>query len=112
MPLKHNEYHAGNVHSVGFTADSHARSVGVIESTAEQPQFHFGTAAPERMTVVSGCLEVKLDGEDAWHKYYAANSASRSPADPIFFKVKGNSGFDCKSVEGPAAYLCEYLPEA
>jgi len=29
---------------------------GVINSTAEHPEYHFGTAAPERMTVVSGAL--------------------------------------------------------
>ena len=84
------------------------RGLRVIESTAEQPMFHFGTAAPERMTVVSGCLEVKLDGEDAWNKFAAANSPN--PVYPIFFEVKGNSGFECKSVNGAAAYLCEYLP--
>jgi hypothetical protein len=29
---------------------------GVIQSTPENPSYHFGTAAPERMTVVSGAL--------------------------------------------------------
>lgn len=49
-----------------------------------------------------GVQEVKLDGEEEWHRYAAGT----------YFEIAGNSGFDVKSVGGPAAYLCEYLPAA
>jgi len=100
MSLKANEYFQGNVRSIGFERTGLPASVGVINSTAEHPEYHFGTAAPERMTVVSGALDVKLEGEDTWHRYMAGT----------YWEVVGSSGFDAKSVNGPAAYLCEYLP--
>ena len=45
-------------------------------------EFHSGTEAPERMTVVSGELHAKLGKQ--WRIYPAGTS----------FEVPGNSGFD------------------
>ena len=92
--LKHNTYFDGKVQSVGFERLGRKLSAGVID----QGEFHFGTDAPERMTVVSGELEVKRDGTNAWRLYPAGTS----------FEVPGKSGFDVKAA-APAAYLCEYL---
>ncbi len=59
--------------------------------------FHFGTQAPERMTIISGELAVKPDGGE-WARYPAGTA----------FEIGGRSGFDVRATE-PCAYLCEFL---
>jgi uncharacterized protein YaiE (UPF0345 family) len=93
-PLKHNTYFDGSVQSVGFERNGRRATVGVIAPGS----YHFGTDAPERMTVVSGALTVKPDGAAAWALYPAGTS----------FEIAGKSGFDVRA-ETPAAYLCEFL---
>lgn len=61
-------------------------------------EYTFGTAAPEKMTVVKGALTVRLAGEEEWKTYSAGE----------YFNVAGDSSFDLK-VEQATAYLCEYL---
>src|SRR5260370_4703030 len=93
--LKHNSYFDGNVQSVGFERNGRRATVGVIAPG----EYHFGTDAPERMTVVSGELEAKLAGADgAWRSYPAGTS----------FEVPAKSGFDVRG-RAPSAYLCEFL---
>jgi len=92
--LTHNTYFDGNVQSVGFERNGRRATVGVIAPGT----YHFGTEAPERMTVVSGALSVKPDGADAWSLYPAGTA----------FEIAGRSGFDVRA-ETPAAYLCEFL---
>lgn len=94
MPT-HNTYFDGNVQSVGFTRNGRKTTVGVI-ATGE---YHFGTAAAERMSVISGELHAKRDGASTWTVYPAGTS----------FEIAADSGFDVIAVGGPAAYLCEYL---
>ncbi len=48
--LQHNGYFEGKVQSVGFQRNGRRATVGVVDVG----EFHFGTDAPERMTVVSG----------------------------------------------------------
>jgi uncharacterized protein YaiE (UPF0345 family) len=91
---RHNSYFDGNVQSVGFERNGRRATVGVIEPG----EFHFGTEAPERMTVVSGELWAKLPGEGAFRAYPAGTA----------FEVPGKSGFDVKAAAA-AAYLCEFL---
>ena len=91
--LKHNTYFDGQVQSVGFERNGRRATVGVIAAG----EFHFGTEAPERMTVVSGELAVRPDGGD-W-KTYPAGTA---------FEIPARSGFDVRAVQ-PCAYLCEFL---
>lgn len=92
--LKHNVYFDGKVQSVGFERLGRKLTAGVID----RGEFHFGTDAPERMTVVSGELFVKRDGSSEWVSY---------PAGTVF-EVAGKSGFDVRAVEA-AAYVCEFL---
>ncbi|MEY4581525.1 MAG: hypothetical protein RL701_6228 [Pseudomonadota bacterium] len=92
--LKHNTYFEGQVQSVGFERYGRKLTVGVID----RGEFHFGTDAPERMSVVSGELFIKLDGKSEWRNY---------PAGTVF-EVPGKSGFDVRASE-PAAYVCEFL---
>ena len=90
--LKHNTYFDGQVQSVGFERLGRRMTVGVVAPG----EYHFDTSAPERMTVVSGELVVKIGGVEA---RYAAGTA---------FEIPGKSGFDVKAL-APAAYLCEFL---
>jgi uncharacterized protein YaiE (UPF0345 family) len=92
--LKHNSYFERNVQSIGFERLGRRMTAGVIGPGA----YHFGTEAPERMTVVSGELVVRVDG---------AAEARVYPAGTVF-EVPGRSGFDVRATE-PAAYLCEFL---
>lgn len=92
--LKHNSYFEGAVQSVGFERNGMKATVGVIAPG----EYHFGTGAAERMTVVSGQLRAKLPGGE-WQSYPAGSC----------FEIAANSGFDVQAVGGPAAYLCEFL---
>lgn len=92
--LKHNSYFNGAVQSIGFERHGLRATVGVI---AAGEVHHFNTAAAERMTVVSGLLKARLDG--TWTSFPAGS----------YFEIGANSGFDVQAVNGPAAYLCEFL---
>ncbi len=90
--LKHHIYFDGHVQSIGFERLGRRMTVGVIEPG----EYHFGTDAPERMTVVSGELEAQIAG--VWRAYPAGTS----------FEIAGKSGFDVRAAQ-PSAYLCEFL---
>jgi purine/pyrimidine-nucleoside phosphorylase len=92
--LKHNTYFEGKVQSVGFERNGRKATAGVIDTG----EFHFNTDAPERMTVISGELLVRLAGASQWQCYPAGSA----------FEVSGKSGFDVKA-DAPSAYLCEFL---
>lgn len=92
--LTHNTYFDGRVQSVGFERNGRKLTAGVIDIG----EFHFGTNAPERMTVVSGELFVRVDGTTDF-RHYPAGTA---------FEVPGKSGFDVRATT-PAAYVCEFL---
>jgi uncharacterized protein YaiE (UPF0345 family) len=92
--LKHNSYFEGGVQSIGFERNGLRATVGVIAPG----EYHFGTSAAERMTVTSGLLRAKPSGGE-WHTYPSGTS----------FEIAANSGFDVQAVDGPAAYLCEFL---
>lgn len=92
--LKHNSYFDGKVQSLGFERHGRKLSAGVILPG----EFHFNTDSPERMTVVSGELQVRFTKDGAW-TIYAAGTA---------FEIPGKSGFDVKAA-APTAYLCEFL---
>ena len=91
--LQANSYFDGGVQSVAFERLGRRMSVGVISAG----EYHFGTDAPERLTVVSGELEVR-DADGAWRPY---------PAGTVF-EVAGSSGFDVRA-SASSAYYCEYL---
>ncbi|NRF30453.1 pyrimidine/purine nucleoside phosphorylase [Vibrio coralliilyticus] len=92
--IKANRYFEGNVQSLAFEQDGAQSSVGVMAPG----EYTFGTAAPERMTVVQGSLTVKRVGDEDWVTYTKGGS----------FNVAGDSSFDLK-VTAATAYLCEYL---
>jgi uncharacterized protein YaiE (UPF0345 family) len=92
--LKHNVYFEGKVQSIGFERNGRRQTAGVIDSG----EFHFGTDAPERMTVVSGELTIRIDGATEWKSYPAGTS----------FEVPAKSGFDVRAAL-PTIYFCEFL---
>jgi uncharacterized protein YaiE (UPF0345 family) len=92
--LKHNTYFDGQVQSVGFERHGLRASVGVIDAGS----FRFDTGAAERMTVISGELEVRAPGEETYRVYPAGTA----------FEVAAKSAFDVRA-KAPVAYLCEYL---
>lgn len=92
--LAHNSYFDGKVQSIGFERNGRRATAGVIAPG----EFHFDTAAAERMTVISGELWARLPGETAFRAFPAGAS----------FEVPAKSGFDVKA-SGASAYLCEFL---
>jgi uncharacterized protein YaiE (UPF0345 family) len=92
--LKHNSYHEGGVQSIGFERHARRMTVGVID----RGEFHFDTDAPERMTVTSGELCVRISGHANWLRY---------PCGTVF-EIPGRTGFEVRA-EAPSAYLCEFL---
>ncbi|NVD08498.1 pyrimidine/purine nucleoside phosphorylase [Vibrio sp. JPW-9-11-11] len=92
--IKANRYFEGQVQSLAFCQQDQELSIGVMLPGA----YTFGTAAPERMTVVKGALTVKLAPDAEWVTYRDGES----------FNVAGDASFDLQ-VEQPTAYLCEYL---
>jgi uncharacterized protein YaiE (UPF0345 family) len=92
--LKHNSYFDGNVQSIGFERHGRRQTAGVIAPG----EYHFGTDAPERMTVISGELHARFAPGSEWRAYPAGTA----------FEIAGKSGFDVRAAE-PSAYLCEFL---
>ena len=92
--ISHNSYFDGGVQSLGFERDGQRATVGVIEPGT----YRFDTAAPERVTVTSGELEVLLPDTTEWQTF---------PQGSVF-DVPGASAFEVRATT-PAAYLCDYL---
>jgi uncharacterized protein YaiE (UPF0345 family) len=92
--LKHNSFFDGKVQSIGFERNGRRLTSGVID----RGEHHFNTDAPERMTVTSGEMSIRITGEKDF-KHYPAGTA---------FEVPGKSGFDIQAAE-PVAYICEFL---
>ena len=94
MPIQHNAYFDSKVQSLASERCGRKFSVGIIAAG----EYHFGTDAAERMTVISGMLTAKLDGTDEWIHYPAGTN----------FEIPAKSGFDVKA-STDTAYQCEYL---
>jgi len=90
---KHNQFFEGKVQSLGFERFGRRATVGV----AEAGEYHFDTAGPERMSVISGEFTVRV-GSGEW-KTYAAGTSREVPAKP---------GFAMRAAQ-PSAYLCEFI---
>jgi uncharacterized protein YaiE (UPF0345 family) len=93
---KANVYFDGKVvsHSIIF-ADGSKRTLGLIYPG----KFHFGTDKAERMEIVAGACEVKLEGENK-KAHFSTGQA---------FEVPAKSGFDIEVKEGICEYICSFL---
>ncbi|MDX2082238.1 MAG: pyrimidine/purine nucleoside phosphorylase [Terrimicrobiaceae bacterium] len=94
---KANVYFEGRVlsHTIRFE-DGTKKTLGVIFPG----EYHFGTAAAERMEIIDGACSVVLDGT-ADRKEFAAGEA---------FDVPANSGFTITVADGLCQYVCSFLP--
>lgn len=94
---KANVYFDGNVvsHTIHST-DGTKKTLGLIYPG----KYHFGTAAPERMEIIAGSCEVKIDGSTETNEIEAGTA----------FDVAGNSGFTIKVNDGICEYICSFLP--
>jgi hypothetical protein len=90
---KHNTYFDGSIQSLGFERNGRRTTVGVVQPG----DWHFDTAGPERMSVVSGELHARVAGGD-W-RHYPVGTA---------FEIPGKTGFDIRALL-PAAYVCEFI---
>ena len=91
--LKVNEYFDGKVKSIAFQTSTLPATVGVMEVG----EYEFDTSKKETVTVVSGCLTVKLPGSDQWQDFPAGTS----------FIVAAGELFHLRVAE-ETAYLCTY----
>jgi len=91
--FKINEYFDGKVKSIAFQGRDKPATVGVMAAG----DYVFNTSEREKMTVVTGELAIRLEGETAVKSYHAGES----------FEVAANSAFNV-SVPADCAYLCEY----
>lgn len=93
---KANVYFDGKVvsHSILFP-DGAKKTLGLIYPG----QFHFGTDKAERMEVVAGSCQVKLDGQGVTTDYAAGQA----------FDVPAKSGFDIEVKTGICEYICSFL---
>ena len=94
---KANIYFDGKVvsHTIRFADDS-TKTLGLIYPG----KFHFGTDAAERMEIVAGDCQVKLDGHDQIQNITAGES----------FDVPAKSGFDIEVKTGICEYICTFIP--
>lgn len=88
-----NEYFDGDVKSLSLKTESQPATVGVMLPG----KYVFNTADKEKVTVISGVLNIKLS-EDTDEKSYAVGES---------FDVTENSAFNVR-VEIETAYLCLY----
>ena len=93
---KANVYFDGKVvsHSILF-ADGSKKTLGLIYPGS----YHFGTDKAERMEIVAGSCEVKLDGSDSKTTYNGGQH----------FDVPAKSGFDIAVTDGIAEYICSFI---
>jgi len=94
---KANVYFDGKVvsHTI-LLASGEKKTLGLIYPG----KYHFGTDLAERMEIVAGECQVKLDGQTEV-KTYAAGTA---------FDVPAKSGFDIEVAAGICEYVCSFLP--
>jgi len=97
VDTKANIYFDGRVvsHTVHFP-DGSRKTLGLIYPGV----FHFGTAAPELMEIISGSSKVVLDGTSDTLEVKAGSS----------FEVPGKSGFTITVEDGICEYICSFLP--
>jgi uncharacterized protein YaiE (UPF0345 family) len=88
-----NEYFEGKVKSIAFQGQDKRATVGVMAAG----EYIFNTEEKEKMTIVSGQLTVKFDGQTTESAFEAGQS----------FEVAANSSFNVR-VDVDSAYLCEY----
>lgn len=98
VEAKANIYFDGKAvsHTVHFP-DGSTKSLGLIYPG----EYHFGTAAAERMDIISGDCKVVLDGTTETLEIKAGSH----------FDVQANSGFTLTVGDCICEYICSYLAD-
>jgi len=91
-PITHNIYFDGKVSSLGLHTDKGKATVGVMKAGS----YTFSTSSPEKMVIIAGMLEVKLDDGD--YKTYQQSEE---------FDIASGVSFDVKC-DSDVAYICYY----
>ncbi len=93
---KANVYFDGGVisHTVLFP-DGSKKTLGIIRPG----DYHFGTGVAERMEIVDGMCQVRLDGSDTEHSHATGSH----------FDVPAKSGFSISVDSGVCQYICSFL---
>lgn len=92
---KANIYFDGKVVSHTLTlADGRKKTLGLIYPGG----FRFNTDQPERMEIVAGNCQVRLEGASDWTAYAAGS----------WFDVPAGSAFDIAVTEGITEYICSF----
>jgi purine/pyrimidine-nucleoside phosphorylase len=92
---KANVYFDGKVvsHTL-LLSDGSKKTLGLIYPG----EFHFSTEAPERMDIVAGSCQVRIDGSSSVTRYGAGSG----------FDVAAKSGFTISVEQGIAEYVCSF----
>ena len=98
VDAKANIYFEGRVisHTIHL-ADGSKKTLGLIYPG----QYHFGTAAAERMEIIAGSCNIVLDGTTVVSRVEAGSA----------FEVAGNSGFTITVDDGICEYICSFLAD-
>lgn len=88
-----NHYFNDQVLSIGFENAAGTQSAGVMQPG----EYVFDTSKHETMTVISGALTIKREGDADFVTFNAGDS----------FEVPAGQDFDVR-VSEPTAYLCHY----
>ncbi|MHB1399426.1 MAG: pyrimidine/purine nucleoside phosphorylase [Trichloromonadaceae bacterium] len=92
---KANIYFDGKVVSHTLTlANGQKKTLGLIYPGS----FRFNTDQPERMDIVAGNCQVRLEGASDWTPYAAGSG----------FDVPAGSAFDIAVTEGITEYICSF----
>jgi len=90
--ISHNTYFEGNVQSLGLDTSKGKATLGVMKKGT----YTFSTSSPEKMVVISGSMEAKLD--DSGYKLYQEQEE---------FDVAAGTSFEVRC-DSDVAYLCYY----
>lgn len=91
---KANIYFDGNVTSRNYIENGVEKSLGIMMPG----EYKFGTKKAEHMRIISGKVEVLLDGDSNWEEVESGE----------YFEVPADSSFDIKVIE-ITDYCCTYL---
>jgi uncharacterized protein YaiE (UPF0345 family) len=96
VEAKANIYFDGRVvsHTL-FMPDGEKKTLGLIYPG----EYHFGTAAAERMEIVAGDCQIVIDGTSETRVIPAGEA----------FEVAANSGFTITVEKGICEYICSFL---
>lgn len=90
--IAHNVYFEGKVQSLSVQTEKGKATVGVMK----KGNYTFSASSPEEMIIITGVLNVKLDGAE-FKAYHASDK----------FNVKAGSSFDV-NCDDDVSYICYY----